>query len=229
VNEEATAVIRASFGKTRAGRLLLGAGVLALVIPAVAGCEAGNNAPTLEFHAASAGAQTVFNGISITNAFVLGGPSGATLPTGSSASLFVSLYNGGSSSDTLQSVSAPGWAGSISLSGGSVALPVNAAPVDLTGPQPKVVLENLTKPLTGGSYVPVTFDFAHAGSVQLQVPVEAQSYYWSTYSPPAPTASPSATPTGAAVNSSQTATPITSATPTGTPSGTTSATPTATP
>jgi len=65
-------VIRASSGKTAAGRLLLGAGVLALLIPAIAGCEAGADAPTLEFHAASAGRQTVFNGIQITNAFVLG-------------------------------------------------------------------------------------------------------------------------------------------------------------
>src|SRR6202012_2410686 len=104
MNEEAFAVIRARSGKTRAGRLLLGAGVLALLIPAVAGCEAGENAPTLEFHAAASGAQTVFNGISITNAFVLGAPIGSTVPSGSSASLFVSLYNGGGSSDTLQSV-----------------------------------------------------------------------------------------------------------------------------
>ena len=51
-------MIRASFGKTAAGRLLLGAGALAVLMPAIAGCEAGNNAPTLEFHAASAGAQT---------------------------------------------------------------------------------------------------------------------------------------------------------------------------
>ena len=233
-------MIRASSGKTRAGRLLLGAGVLALLIPAVAGCEAGADAPTQEFHAASAGAQTVVDGIRITNAFVLGAPSGSTLPTGSSAGLFVSLYNGGNSSDTLQSVTAPKWAGSISLPGGSVALPVNAAPVDLTGPEPQVVLENLSQPLVGGTYIPVTFDFAHAGTVQLQVPVEAQSYNWSTYSP-----APTATPTGAAVNSTQTATPLSSATPSGTasttstpsgtasatatPSGTASATPTATP
>jgi copper(I)-binding protein len=221
MNEEAFAMIRASFGKTAAGRLLLGAGVLALLVPAVAGCEAGSGAPTLEFHPASAGAQTVFNGISITNAFVLGAPSGSTVPSGSSASLFVSLYNGGSSSDTLVSATAPGSAGSISLSSGSVALPVNAAPVNLTGPSPQVVLENLTKPLTGGSTIPVTFDFQHAGTVTLQVPVEPQSFYWATYSPPAATPTTAATPTA-------TATPSTSATPATTPSSTASATPTAT-
>ena len=88
-------MIRARFGKTAAGRLLLGAGALALLMPAIAGCEAGNGAPTLEFHAASAGAQTVVNGIRITNVFVLGAPSGSTLPAGSSASLFLSLFNDG--------------------------------------------------------------------------------------------------------------------------------------
>lgn len=212
-------MIRASSGKTAAGRLLLGAGVLALLIPAIAGCEAGADAPTLEFHAASSGAQTVFNGIKITNAFVLGAPSGSTVPSGSSASLFVSLYNDGGNADTLLSATAPGTAGSIALSGGAVPLPANSAPVNLTGPEPKVVLENLTKPLTGGSTIPVTFDFLHAGTVTLQVPVEAQSYQWSTFSAPA---SP---PSGAAAVSTSTATPVTSTSAT----GTATATPTSTP
>ena len=88
-------MIRASFGKTAAGRLLIGAGALALLMTAIAGCEAGNDAPTLEFHAASGGTQTIVNGIKITNVFVLGAPSGATVPAGQSASLFLSLYNGG--------------------------------------------------------------------------------------------------------------------------------------
>jgi copper(I)-binding protein len=221
-------VIRASSGKTAAGRLLLGAGVLALLIPAIAGCEAGQDAPTLEYHAASAGAQTIFNGIKITNAFVLGAPTGSTVPSGSSASMFVSLYNDGDSSDTLVSATAPGTAGNISLSSGTVPLPANSAPVNLTGPEPQVVLENLTKPLSGGTSVPVTFTFQHAGQVTLQVPVEAQSYYWSTYSAPA------SAPAAAAPNSTGTATPATGAPATGassaaTPGGTASATPTATP
>jgi copper(I)-binding protein len=225
LNEEAFAVIRASSGKTAAGRLLLGAGVLALLIPAIAGCEAGPDAPTLEFHSASSGAQTVFNGIRITNAFVLAGKTGVTLPSGSSASLFVSLYNGGDSSDTLLSAKAPGSAASISLSDGAVALPANSAPVNLTGPQPMVVLENLSKPLAGGTSIPVTFDFQHAGTVTLQVPVEPQSFQWETFSAPA------TVPTGDAAVSTSTATPVTSASAgaTSTPTGTASATPTSTP
>jgi copper(I)-binding protein len=221
MNEEAFAVIRARSGKTAAGRLLLGAGVLALLIPAIAGCEAGAGAPTLEFHPASFGAQTNFNGINITNAFVLGAKVGSTLASGSSASLFVSLYNSGGSSDTLLSAKATGVASSISLSGGTVPLPANSAPVNLTGPEPEVVLENLTRPLTGGSYIPVTFDFEHAGTVTLQVPVEAQSFQWATFSPPA-SATPGAavstsTATPGAAVSTSTATPVTSASGTATP------------
>jgi copper(I)-binding protein len=219
-------VIRASSGKTAAGRLLIGAGVLALLTPAIVGCEAGNGAPTLQFHPAAAGAYANFNGITITNAFVLGAPSGSTVPSGSSAGLFLSLYNGGSSSDTLESVTAAGSAASISLSGGPVALPAESAPVNLTGPQPQVVLEKLTKPLTGGTYVPVTLDFQHAGSITLQVPVEPRSYVYATYSP-APTpaaATPTLTPvavtptpvktTPAPVKTTKSAKPKTSALPT---------------
>ena len=208
-------MIRARFGKTAAGRLLLGAGALALLMPAIAGCEAGNGAPTLMFHAASAGAQTVVNGIRITNVFVLGAPSGSTLPAGSSASLFLSLFNDGATDDTLQSISAAG-AASVTLAGGTVALP-SETPVNLTGPQPSAVLNNLSAPLPSGGYVKVTLQFKNAGPVTLQVPVEPQSFYWATYSPapsaPAsvPASTPAATP-GSTVAPNPTVTP--SATPT---------------
>jgi len=189
-------VIRARFGKTAAGRLLLGAGALALLVPAIAGCEAGNGAPTLEFHAASAGTQTIVNGIRITNVFVLGAPSGSTLPSGSSASLFLALFNDGNTADTLESASAVG-AASVTLDGAPLALP-SETPVNLTGPQPSAVLSNLSAPLASGGYIPVTLQFKNAGPVTLQVPVEPQSYYWSSFSP-APSAAPTgAAPTGAA-------------------------------
>ena len=42
-------------------RLLFGA--LAVLVPALAGCEAGLNAPTLEFHPASFGVSTIVDGI----------------------------------------------------------------------------------------------------------------------------------------------------------------------
>lgn len=179
-------MFRSRSGKTVAGRLLIGA--LVLLIPAIAGCEAGFNAPTLEFHQASSGAHVAVNEITVTNLFVLGAPAGATLPAGSSASVFLSLFNGGTSNDALVSVTASGAAKSVHLSGGTVAIPPNS-PVNLTGPQPTVVLKGLTKPLSAGADIPVTLNFQHAGSVTIQVPVQPQSFYYSTYSAP-----PSATP-----------------------------------
>jgi copper(I)-binding protein len=200
-------VIRARFGKTAAGRLFLGAGALALLMPAIAGCEAGNGAPTLEFHAASAGAQTIVNGIRITNVFVLGAPSGATLPAGSSASLFMSLFNDGANADTLVSATAAGASG-VTLDGGTVPLP-SETPVNLTGPTPSAVLTNLSKPLASGGYVKVVLQFKNAGPVTLQVPVEPQSYDWATYSP-----APSAPASAPAANPGSNATVTPSATPT---------------
>lgn len=174
-------MFRSSFGKTVARRLMTGA--LALLIPAMAGCEAGLNAPTLEFHQASSGAHASVNGIQITNVFVLGAPEGSTLPAGSSASVFLSLFNNGPGNDSLVGMTAPA-ASNVQLSGGTVSLPVNS-PVDLAGPQPTVVLSGLKKPLDAGSSIAVTLNFQHAGSVTLQVPVQPQSFYYSTYSPPA--------------------------------------------
>jgi copper(I)-binding protein len=205
-------VIRARFGQTAAGRLLIGAGALALLMTAVSGCEAGNGAPTLQFHAASDGTQTIVNGIRITNVFVLGAPSGSTLPAGSSASLFMSLFNGGAQGDALVSASAGKAAASVTLAGGTVALP-SQIPVNLTGPQPSAVLENLSAPLASGGYVKVTLKFQNAGPVTLQVPVEPQSYVWATYSP-APSNGAVTTPTP---NPGVTVDPNVTVTPSGTP------------
>ena len=185
-------MIRASSGKT-ARRLLLGAGALAVLVPVLAGCEAGNDAPTLEFHQAAAGTLTTFNDIQISDAFVLGAPDGATLPSGSSAGLFVSLYNNGDAADTLVSATATN-ASSVALPGGTVSLPVDAS-VDLSGPTPEVVLKNLAKPLGSGGTIAVTLTFQHAGKVTLQVPVEAHAYYWATYSAPASVPAGSVSPT----------------------------------
>jgi copper(I)-binding protein len=200
-------VFRSSSGKTVARRLTFGA--LALMIPVLAGCEAGTNAPTLEFHAASAGAHTVFNGISINNAFVLGAPSGSSVPAGSSASMFLALFNNGTSADKLVSISAPGSAATVKLTGGGVNIPASTA-VNLTGPQPSVVLSDLAKPLSSGAAISVVLNFQHAGAVTIQVPVEPDSFYYATYSPPPPT--PSARPSTALAKS-----PQSKATPTPTP------------
>jgi copper(I)-binding protein len=174
---------------TRWNRRLL-FGVLAVLVPALAGCEAGLNAPTLEFHPAAFGAYTDKNGISISNAFVLGPPLHGPAVAGGRAGVFLSIT--AENGDRLVSVSAPGTAAAGKITGGSVNLPAQV-PVNLTGPVPRVVLVALANPLQGGETVTLNFTFAEAGAVTLAVPVEPQAYEYSTFSPP-PSPSPTAKP-----------------------------------
>ena len=214
-------MIRSSHGSKLLRRLMIGG--VALVVPILAGCEAGNNSPVLEFHPAAGGAYGTADAVTISDAFILGGQGSQGLAKGASASMFLSVYNGNGSADKLIGVDATGTAKSVELTGGSVAVPGQGS-ADLEGPKPKVVLRNLSKALTSGQTVSVLLTFANAGSVQLTVPVEARTTQYSTYSPPAPvptatkTASPGASATGTATpgassSGSATATPTPSAAP----------------
>ena len=70
-------------------RLLVGA--IAILVPALAGCEAGLNAPTLQYHPASNGVSTTVNGIELDNVFVLGPELNQTLPAGGQAGVFLAI------------------------------------------------------------------------------------------------------------------------------------------
>src|SRR5580693_6567858 len=93
-----TAATRSSWPARRALRRACAVAAVAL-IPVLAGCEAGSDAPVLHWHPPTNGASaTIHVGageIAIRNAFLLGGPGTATLPAGSSASMFVGLVNTG--------------------------------------------------------------------------------------------------------------------------------------
>lgn len=191
-----------------AGRRLLVLAIAAL-IPALAGCEAGNNAPTQEWHQPTDGTGTVHNDIAIRNVFVLGAAIGSTIKAGGSAGVFLALINNGPA-DKLVKISAPGTAKSVTLPGGSVSLASQKA-VLLTGPAPKVVLEGLIRPLTGGSSVRLVLTFQNASSVSMAVPVMPRAQYYSTFSPPSPTPSP--TPSTKGKQKSATATPSASPSP----------------
>ena len=160
-------------------RLLIGA--IAILVPVLAGCEAGFNAPTLKYHPASNGTSTVVNGITLDNVFVLGPAPGSTLPAGGQAGLFLAMQS--QNSDKLVSASASGAASSVELITGPVTLSPNSL-VDLQGPNPVLVLNGLTNPLSGGETVQLTLTFANAGPVSLSVPVEPAAYDYATYSPP---------------------------------------------
>ena len=184
-------MIRSGWGSALPRRLVLV--VAAALIPALAGCEAGDNAPTLDFHYPTDAAGTNVGDLSIRNVFVLGAPLGSSLAPGQSASLFLAMVNGGAP-DTLISVSAPGSATSVPLPGGGIPV-LLGHPVFLTGPKPQLILTGLTRTLRNGTDLRLVLTFQKAGAVTLEVPVMARATQYATFAPPAvaASASPSAT------------------------------------
>ena len=186
-------MIRSSRGGTVSRRILIAAA--AALVPLIAACEAGNNAPTLNWHQPTEGTHKTIGPITISNAFVLGAPVGKALHPGQNAGLFLGLTNTGSGSDKLIAVHVPGTASSVRLPGGGVNVP-SQHQVLLTGPAPQIVLTNLTRTLSGGSVLAIYLVFAKAGTVKLEVPVMPFSRFYTTYSPAASSPSPSPTATG---------------------------------
>jgi copper(I)-binding protein len=211
---------RSSTGLRRA--VIAGAAAL---VPVLAGCEAGNNAPTDQWHQPTPGASTVLPSgttgqLAIQNVFALGAAGGRSLPAGSSAGLFLALVNTGPA-DRLVSASAPGTASSVRLPGNGVRVQRDQA-VLLTGPAPRLILDQLTHRLTPGVDIRITLNFQNAGSVTLSVPVMPRVDYYATFSP-AP-AIPTATPkVSASPKASGSAKPKVSGSATATPSATPSA------
>jgi copper(I)-binding protein len=179
----------------RGARSLRGLVALTAVglIPATAGCEAGFNAPTQQWHQPTPGASAVLNNtLRINNVFVLGPSPGSTLPRGASAGLFLALANDGAP-DRLISITAPGAATSVRLPAGGVSLGRDQS-LFFTGPTPRVLLQGLTRTLNGGQFIRVNMSFANAGYVSLLVPVMPRSAYYGTYSPAPLFLHPSVTP-----------------------------------
>jgi copper(I)-binding protein len=187
-------VIRSGWRSALPRRLVLVAA--AVLIPVLAGCEAGNEAPTIQFHYPTDAAGTVVGGITIRNVFVLGAPLGSQLHKGGAASLFVAIVNNGAP-DRLLAITAPGSAASVSLPSGGVPV-IFRHPVLLSGPRPQLVLTDLTRNLTSGSSLKLRLTFQKAGLVTLEVPVVPRAAHYATYSPPQPTvavSTPATTPT----------------------------------
>jgi hypothetical protein len=167
----------------------------AVLVPAIAGCEAGFNAPTQKWHQPSAGASAVVNNeIRINNMFVLGAPPAFSLQRGGSAGLFLALNNQGGP-DRLIAITAPGSAAAVQMPGGGVRLGAEQQ-VLLTGPIPEVILRGLTRRLSGGQHILVVLHFLRAGSVTMEVPVMPRAQWFATYAPAPPLVRPS--PSGSA-------------------------------
>ena len=178
----------------------------AALIPVIAGCEAGTNAATQEWHQPTAGASAVVsNTMRINNMFVLGPVPGFRLAAGASAGVFFALNNNGAR-DRLISITAPGSASQVQVPLGGIQVGRGQSLL-LTGPQPRVLLRHLTRTLHGGQYVRMNLNFQSAGHVTLLVPVMPRSAFYSTFSPaprpslvltPTATPSPLVTPTASA-------------------------------
>jgi copper(I)-binding protein len=185
----------------------------AALIPVIAGCEAGINAPTQEWHQPTAGASAVVNStMRINNMFVLGPIPSLKIPPGASAGVFLALNNSGPR-DRLISITAPGSASSVQVPAGGIAVGRDQSLL-LTGPAPRVLLHGLTRTLRGGQYVRMNLNFQNAGHVTMLVPVMPRAAFYVTFSPaPRPVPTPTRTPAPGA-----TLTPV----PTPTPSATSS-------
>jgi copper(I)-binding protein len=184
---------RSALPPYRRGAVLAAVAAAALV-PAIAGCEAGLNAPTQQWHQPTPGATAqASTGLRVSNMFVLGAPPTTSLPAGASAGVFFALAGAGSP-DRLIGISAPGTATTVRLPSGGIRVGAQQS-VLLTGPVPRVVLENLTRSLNGGQNIRMVLDFQNAGRVPLAVPVMPKASYFSTFSPAPASPSPTSTPT----------------------------------
>lgn len=162
----------------------------------LAGCEAGNHSPTQQWHQPTDGAGTDWHGISIRNVFILGPAPREQLPAGSDTGMFLALYNNTNSPDRLTGIQVPSATSTVQLpNNSSVTIPPHTS-VLLTGPEPQVVLRNLTRAVPGGTFFNTVLTFQNAGSVTLSVPVMPTNTPFATFSPaPTPTPTPTATPT----------------------------------
>ncbi len=172
--------------------------VATAVAPAIAGCQAGFNAPTQQWHQPAAGASAVVNNVlRINNVFVLGAAPAFSLPRGGSAGLFLAMTNEGAAPDRLIGVTAPGTAAAVQLPAGGVRLAVQQQ-VLLSGPAPRVILRRLIRSVNGGQHILVVLHFVRAGNVAMLVPVMPRAQWFSTFSPAPLLISPSPSPTGTA-------------------------------
>jgi hypothetical protein len=172
--------------------------VAAAVAPAIAGCEAGFNAPTQKWHQPAAGASKIVNNaLRINNVFVLGATPALSLPRGGSAGLFMAITNESAAPDRLIGVTAPGTAAAVQLPAGGVRV-AGEQQVLLSGPAPRVILRRLVRSVNGGTHIQVVLHFVRAGNVTMVVPVMPRAQWFSTFSPAPLLVSPSPSPTGTA-------------------------------
>jgi len=169
------------------------AGVTAAVALGASGCGS-----TMQAQLAAAPASGVagrVGPIAIRNLFVLGNGPDGTLAAGASAPVYFNLVDspaltetdnsagnveGRPGGDTLEAVTSP-QAASSRLIGGPIQVP-DGTNVKV-GPDARVVLDKLARPLSPADMIEVTLRFKTAGWRTFRVPVLPQNTFWESYSP----------------------------------------------
>lgn len=145
------------------------AALLAVAGLALAGCAAGQVSQTANQVAAIDGANAAVGSVGVLNAR-LASPEGAFFEPGDSTQVLLWISNDGLEDDTLSAVTTPA-AESVEIDGEAV-VPGKTL-IDLsTSEGVRVELVGITDPLYYGQSIPITFSFAAAGDLTVNVPIE---------------------------------------------------------
>ena len=152
-------------------RLRSGVAAVALALGAslLAGCAAGQISQTVDQVPGVDGGQGSVGQVAVHNA-LLATPDGANYPKGSSAPLTLWISNDAGSDDTLTSISTA--AGTVKIDG-TATVPARSI-VEVGGDDSALTatVTDLTEELKYGISVPMTFTFAHAGTLTVNIPIE---------------------------------------------------------
>lgn len=148
-----------------------------LLVPALAmaaaaaltGCAAGQISQTADQVSAIDGANGSVGNLSILNA-QLAKPSGEAIAAGGNGRLTLWISNQGVESDSLTGITTP-YASAVDISGKSE-IPGQTLADLASDTGTTVVVQDFTQQVVSGQSVPMTFSFAKAGSVQLNVPIK---------------------------------------------------------
>jgi copper(I)-binding protein len=156
---------------SRTIRLRSGVAAVALALGAslLTGCAAGQIAQTADQVPGVDGGQGSVGKVAVHNA-LLATPDGPNYPKGSDAPLTLWISNDASSDDTLTSISTS--AGTVKIDG-KATVPARSI-IEVGGDDSTLTatVTGLTEELKYGISVPMTFTFAHAGALTVNIPLE---------------------------------------------------------
>ncbi|KMS68958.1 lipoprotein [Streptomyces viridochromogenes] len=188
----------------------LAAAAIAFSITSLGACAAGNNSQTLEIKPDNAA--TTVGDIKIQNAVVITQPD---LESTGPAAIAATLFNSGSTAQTLDSIKVDGTAKSAALKpakGGSLTIPAGGSLIIGGKDNASATLPSSREAIQDGNAQKITFTFSKTGDVSLRAFVVPAEHYFESWGPSQVPAAPDASPSP-------------SGSPTGTPAGGTEATP----